>query len=749
MKKILIILFIVVCTALAIGQNKKTSYTKYVDPFIGTATTGHTYPGATLPFGMVSASPDTGTYGWALCSGYHSDNNSIMGFAQTHMSGTGAGDMGDIMLMPISGKPLFDPAPHDKPDEGYRSRFRKETEKASPGYYSVYLDDYGISAEMTVSNRCAFYNFEFPKDKQTGIIFDLEHGISDRTKDCSAIVVNDRAIKGFRSSNGFINEHTYYFYVEFSEPFINITGYNDWHIFPENALVDKMSKIYLQFESGKDISLKIGLSTVSEEGAKANLDKEIPHWDFKKTLAEANNVWEEYLSKIEVDFANEAQKKIFYTAMYHSLIVPNLITDVDGRYRGWDRKIHTSEDGDYYTNYSLWDTYRAVHPFYNLMYPKQNVSFINSMIQRYREVGQLPINEYGINETYCMIGYHAIPVLAEAIMLNIEGFDYEEAYVAMKKSAMDYSRGVGLMLKHGFIPSELENNSVSKTLEYAYDDWCIAQVAKKLKKEDDYNYFIERAKSFRNLLDPSTGFMRGRKADGNWVTPFDPRAVSILGQGDFTEGNSWQYSFYAPHDMNTLVELMGGEATFVSKLDTLFNTESKVDNKTAVDVTGLIGQYAHGNEPSHHMAYLYNFTGQTWKTQESVNKIVSTLYSDGRDGLCGNDDCGQMSCWYIYSTLGFYPVTPAIGYYVIGSPSVKSAKLNLPNGKVFSINVLKSSPENIYIQSVKLNGEKYDKSYIQIEDITRGGKIEFTMGATPNMKWGTSPESRPLSKIAD
>ncbi len=724
-----------------------SDFTSYVDPFIGTDATGHTTPSATTPFGMVQAGPDTGTSGWARSSGYHASDSTIMGFAQTHLSGTGASDMGDIMIMPLTGEPQFDPGPEERPDDGYRSRFRHETEKACPGYYSVHLDDYAIDAEMTASQRCAFYRFSCPEEETLGLMVDLEHGIGDYTKSCNVQKVSDYAIEGHRRSSGFVSDHAFWFYAEFSEPIIKETGYFDWEILQEPA--DSMSKMFLDFGKCGSLMVKIGLSTVSSDAARANLEAEIPHWNFQKTVKAAKKQWNDYLSRIAITSIDDAQDTVFYTAMYHSMSAPNLVTDVDGSYRGWDDDVYGSAKGDLYTNFSLWDTYRAVHPYYALLYPEKNSEFINSFIERYRQIGFLPVNEYGSCETWCMIGYHAIPVIADAIMMDEGGFDYEEAFEAMKSQAMDDGRGVGLMKEFGYIPSELENNSVSKLLEYAYDDWCIAKVAEKLGYEDDYKYFINRARNWKNVLDPETGFMRGRHADGSWVTPFDPRAVSVLGQGDFTEGNSWQYSFYVPHDMSNFIKSMGGDSLFTSRLYTLFITESGVDNKHAVDVTGLIGQYAQGNEPSHHAAYLFNFSGEPWKTQEIVSRIKNELYFTGRSGLCGNDDCGQMSCWYIYSTLGFYPVTPCSGYYVIGSPSVKYARISLPDGKTFEISAPEASPGNVYIQSVKLNGVDYDKSWISIDDIRNGGRIEFTMGSTPNKTWGVSTDSRPVSQIKD
>ena len=725
--------------------------TNFADPFIGTATVGHTYPAATLPFGMVQVGPDTGVKGWEYCSGYHSPDNSIIGFSHTHLSGTGAADMGDILLMPMVGEPKFEPGTKENPGSGYRSRFTLSSEKAQPGYYAVKLDDPNIFAEMTATLRVGLHRYTFPRSSQAGMIIDLDHGMEDMTIESSIKVADNQTLTGYRHSSGFIKDQHIYFSARFSKPFEKITSYVDGEKGEEKNLSGKVCKIFLHFKTAKDekVLVKVALSTSNEAGAVKNMETELPDWDFEKTVSGAKKTWNEYLSKIEVQTINDDQKKIFYTALYHCLLSPNLVTDVNGTYRGWDGEVHTSATGDLYTNFSLWDTYRASHPLYALFYPEKNVSFINSMLQRYNEIGQLPINEYGSNETYCMIGYHSVPVISEAIMQDQKGFSYELAYEAMKKSAMDDSCGIGYLKKYSYIPSELESNSVSKVLEYAYDDWCLAQVSRKLWKMDDNAYFTKRAKYFQNQFDSSTGFMRGKKADGSWVAPFDPKAVSILNRGDFTEGNSWQYSFYVPQDVNTLINLMGGDEKFCTKLDTLFNTAPTIDNERAWDVTGLIGQYAQGNEPSHHVAYLYDFAGQPWKTQQVVNQIKTTLYKSSRDGLCGNDDCGQMSAWYVFGTLGFYPVTPGIDYYAIGSPSVVSAKLHLPNGKEFVIKADNVSDKNIYIQSANMNGQVYTKSFIKYKDLQKGGSLEFNMGDAPQKKWATKLNERPVSKIME
>ncbi len=752
-KFIVILLLICSCSVSREEKNQgKGSKTKFVDPFIGTATVGHTYPAATTPFGMVQVGPDTGNKGWDWCSGYHSQDSSVIGFSHTHLSGTGAADMGDILFMPVVGETVFDAGEKENPDSGYRSRFRHSSESAKPGYYSVKLDDYNVFAEMTASQRVGFHRYTFPENSQPGVIVDLGHGMEDVTLESSIKVVDKQTITGYRNSSGFIKDQHVYFCARFSKPFEAVTSYIDGEKGKERELSGKVCKIFLQFkpENEEKVLVKVGLSATGEEGAMKNMEKEVPEWDFEEIIEKADNIWNEYLSKIEVETINDDQKTIFYTALYHSLVSPNLVTDVDGSYRGWDGEIYKAKGSqEFYTNFSLWDTYRAIHPLYALLFPDKNVEFINSMLQRYNEIGQLPINEYGQNETYCMIGYHSIPVICEAILKDKKGFSYELAYKAMKESAMDDSRGVGYMKGYGYIPSELESNSVSKVLEYAYDDWCIARVARKLWKMDDYTYFIDRAKYYKNQFDSSTGFMRGRHANGSWVTPFDPKSVSILNQGDFTEGNSWQYTFYVPQDVNTLMALMGGEKEFCTKLDTLFNTDPSIDNERAWDVTGLIGQYAHGNEPSHHIAYLYNFAGEPWETQEVVNRIKTELYSGGRDGLCGNDDCGQMSAWYIFSTLGFYPVTPGMDYYVIGSPSIKSATLHLPNGKEFIVRTANTSDSNYYIQSAMLNGQNYSKSFVGYKDILKGGLLEFDMGNAPKNDWATKLNERPVAKIND
>ena len=741
----------ILAIAVAVSCTPKAALSDIVDPAIGTAYTGHTYPGAVLPFGMVSPSPDTGLNDWPHCPGYHYDDSSILGFSQTHMSGTGAPDMCDLMLIPVTGEPKFEPGTPGNPDEGYRSRFSHESESSRPGYYAVTLDDYGVRCEMTASERCSFYRFSYPDAaERKGLIFDMLHGNDGGIRDSDVSCEGDRVVKGWRRSRGFIRDHVYYFWAEFSEPVKSSAAYAGAPGTDADPQVKHNSKLYVEIAGGKPLLVRMGVSTVSEAAAKANLEAEISGRSFESVSKEAAGKWDEALSAINATFATPDEEKIFYTALYHSMIVPNLITDADGSYRGWDGKIHRNESGDFYTNYSLWDTYRAVHPLFNLICPDRNVAFVNSMLERFDQIGMLPINEYGTCETYCMIGYHSVPVIADAILQDLPGFDYERAWKAMKAIAegvrekkvpgyvpSDPEPNIEAYTKYGYVPGDIEPNSVSETLEYAYDDWCMSLVAKKLGKDEEAAVYARRALSYENVYDPETGFTRGRLSDGSWRTPFDPDKTSAHDH-DFIEGNAWQYTFYVPHDMDKYVEMNGGKEAFAAKLDEMFTKTLEVDNIEVPDVTGLIGQYAHGNEPSHHVAYLYNYAGQPWKTQEMVARIKKEMYGSGPDGLCGNDDCGQMSAWYVFGVLGFYPVAPGSGLYDIGSPSVCKAEISLPGGKKFTVSTKNTdggtiSSSDVYIQSATLNGKPFEKNVISLEEILAGGGIEFTMGPEPKI----------------
>ncbi|MFZ0454051.1 MAG: GH92 family glycosyl hydrolase [Ignavibacteriaceae bacterium] len=729
----------------AINISAQTKPTEYVNPFIGTDGHGHTYPGASLPHGLVQLSPDTDIEGWDWCSGYHYSDSTLMGFSHTHLSGTGIGDYGDILFMPTTGPLKTIPGSKDDPDSGYRSRFSHKTETAKPGYYSVFLKDYGIKAELTAAERAGFHKYTFPESDNANIIIDLNHGIQDKTTDAEVKIINDKTIEGYRRSTGWAKDECVYFYAEFSKPF------KSFGIAEKNKIYDNRSsakgndlKAFVHYTTSKEeaVLIKVGISFVSIEGAKKNVQTEIPGWDFEKIENLADKKWNEALSSISVETSSKDNKATFYTALYHSLLTPNLFSDVDGKFMGMDKKVHSIQGNhDMYTVFSLWDTFRAEHPLFTLIEPKHDLDMVRSLITKYKNGGLLPVWELAANETNTMIGYHSIPVIVDAYFKGIRDFNVEEAYQAMKKSAMQNHFGLKYYKEMGYIPSDLESESVSKTLEYAYDDWCIAQMAKALGKEKDYKYFIDRAKFFTNVFDPSTSLMRAKK-NGRWYEPFDPYSVS----GNYTEANAWQYSFFVPQDVDGLMKLMGGNKNFISKLDELFNANPQTTGRVQSDITGMIGQYAQGNEPSHHMAYLYNYAGEPWKSQDIVHRIVTTLYTDKNDGLCGNDDCGQMSAWYVFSSLGFYPVCPGDATYIIGTPLFDKAAINVGKGKTFTVTANNLSSKNFYIQSAILNGKEYPYTYITHAEIIKGGNLVFEMGPNPS-DWGKDISSRPQSKI--
>ena len=704
----------------------------YVDPFIGTGGHGHTFPGATQPFGMVQLSPDTDTEGWDWCSGYHYSDSSIIGFSHTHLSGTGIGDYGDILFMPTTGEIQLKPGSKENPENGYRSAFDHKNESAHPGYYSVELKDYNIGVKLTTSKRAGFHQYKFPKSKKSNIILDLFHGIQDKPIESHINVVNEREIEGYRHSRGWA-EHTFYFVAKISIEPENISVVKNNKILKDKSKISgKNTKAFLQFATEKDqkVKVKVGISPVSIEGARENLDKEIPGWNFKKIKTEAEERWAKTLSKIDYQSGINQSKEKFYTALYHSMISPNLFEDVDNNYLGHDEKIHKAKDFKYYTVFSLWDTFRAKHPLLNLISPGREEGMIKTMLKQYEQGGYLPVWELAGEETNTMIGYHSIPLIADAYLKGNRNFDVDKAYNAMKKSAMRDKFGLESYKKFGYIPSHKDIESVSKTLEYAYDDWCIAKMANILGKKDDYKKFIKRGQYYKNVFDKQTKFMRGKNR-GKWTENFDPKSVT----GEFTEANSWQYSFFAPQDVKGLMELYGGREKFEKKIDSLFNVSSEVTGNIQRDITGLIGQYAHGNEPSHHMAYLYSFVNKEYKTQEIVRKIMDEQYTTKVDGLAGNEDCGQMSSWYVFSALGFYPVTPGKNYYVLGSPVVKHARINLENGKTVKISATNNSSKNKYIKEIYVNGQPYKKPYITHNKLTNGADIKFIMTDKPVNTW--------------
>ena len=664
---------------------------------------------------------------WDGCSGYHISDNHILGFSHTHLSGTGCNDYGDFRFMPITGEK------HYKSDD-YRSTFRHETETARPGSYSVVLDDYNIKVELAAGVRTAMHRYTFPHDTNATVILDLKESTLSNEKiyEAWAKVENDNAISGFRRSGYWARDQYLYFYAEFSKPIVSYDKNEESLVYAFDFQND-----------GEPLVMRIGISAVDVEGAKKNLEAEITDFDIEALAAKTYETWNNELGRIIVDSKLEKDKKVFYTALYHSFIVPNLYSDVDGRYRGHDLKVHQS-DSPRYTVFSQWDTFRTENPLLDMIQTKRAVDIINTFIDNYETGGLLPTWELAANETHCMIGYHSIPVMADAYINGITGFDAEKALNAMVARANEDMWGLEFYKKYGYIPADMAGESVSTTLEYAYDDWCIARMAEKMGKQDIADEFYRRAQYYKNLYDPETKFFRGRK-NGGFVTPFDPRQVNFM----LTEANTWQYNFFVPQDVNGHIAMMGGKEEYENMLDRLFNTSSDLTGREQVDITGLIGQYAHGNEPSHHMAYLYNFLGKPTKTQKYVNQIMNELYTDQPDGLCGNEDCGQMSAWYVMSAMGFFPVTPASGYFVIGVPHFEKMTLNFENGNSFKIIAKNPSHENKYIESVKLNGKPLTRSYIYYDEVVNGGKIEFTMTNDRNTTWATADEDCPKAFIAD
>jgi predicted alpha-1,2-mannosidase len=719
-----------------------------VDPFIGTGSHGHTFPGAAIPFGMVQLSPDTRKDSWDGCSGYHYSDSTIMGFSHTHLSGTGCGDLGDIRFMPTVGEVKIKPGTENDPASGYRSRFSHQKEKASPGYYQVFLEDYMIGAAFTVTRRCGFHQYTFPATEAANIIIDLKESVvTEDNLELSIQIINDHEISGLRKSSGWAADQSVYFYAIFSRPFESYGTASDGEI-SENSHIasgkDVQAYVKYHTKENEKILVKVGISGVSIEGARKNLVAEIPDWNFEQVRKQAESDWIQKIGRIEVKGGSQEDRKKFYTALYHCYLAPSLFSDSDGQYRGSDGKVHQSKDFDVYTVFSLWDTYRALHPLMTILEPKRTTDFIQTFIDIYEKSGLLPVWELAGNETNCMIGYHAVPVIVDAYLKGIGGFDAEKAYTAIRNNADQDHYGLKYYKEYGYIPAEMEGEAISKTLEYAYDDWCIAMMAKELGKVDDYRYYIQRAQNYKNLFDPDTRFLRGKR-NGMFTMPFDPTEVNFM----LTEANTWQYTFYVPQDISGLENLMGGDALFEEKLDEMFSSSIELSGREQSDITGLIGQYAHGNEPSHHMAYLYNYAGKPFKTQKLAREIMRDLYSSEPDGLCGNEDCGQMSAWFVLSAMGFYPVTPGAGYYAIGSPLFEEIRINLENGKDFIISARNNRAANIYIQSAQLNGKKYDKSFLDHELLLKGGILSFEMGPNPDKNWASSPGDWPVSGIFD
>lgn len=761
MKKNLIWGFLMVVGFGAFAQS--SNLVQYVDPMIGTSKMGHTYPGATAPFGMVQLSPDTDTIPYAVngkytgdvykyCAGYQHDDATIVGFSHTHFSGTGHSDLGDFLIMPTAGQLQLNPGTADRPEDGYRSRFSHKNEKAEAGYYQVKLDDQDILAELTATTRVGMHQYTFHESDSAHIILDLIHGIynyDEKTTWAFIRVENDTLITGYRSTNGWARTRTIYFALSFSKPFKSY-GFKSYekhpyrgfwgrfdqeHNFPEAANEKIRAHFDFDTEEGEEIVLKLALSPVSTAGALANMKAEVPGWDFDAVKKQTQQKWNAELSRIEVTAENTGELKNFYTAMYHAFLGPTVYMDTDGQYKGLDQNVHQSGSFVNYTSFSLWDTYRALHPFFNVIQPARNRDMIKSMMAHYDQSAHhmLPIWSHHANENWCMIGYHSVPVIADAVVKGNVDFDTEAALLACVQTANTrYFDGIGAYIDQGFVPEDVSRASVSKTVEYAYDDWTIAQMAKKLGNEKVYLEFTKRAMSYKEVFDPKVGFMRPKLSNGKWMEEFDPLDTHWKG---FIEGNSWNYSLYVPHDPDGMIAMMGGKKRFTQHLDSLFTMElpdKYFEHTEDISRDGIIGNYVHGNEPSHHAVYLFNWTDEPWRAQDKIRNILKTMYRPVVDGLGGNDDFGQMSAWYLFSAMGFYPVAPGSTTYALGSPVIQTAKLNLENGKTFTISAKNQGEKNVYVKKVLLNGVELKKPFIEHSALMAGGELTFYMSSKPS-----------------
>lgn len=732
-----------------VEQDLPKEYTDSVNVFIGTGGHGHTFPGATLPHGMVQLSPDTRLFGWDACSGYYYDDTSIMGFTHTHLSGTGIGDYGDILFMPVVGEKPLIAGTAENPDEGYRSRFSHEQESARPGYYQVLLQDDSINVELTATLRAGLHRYTYPKASDARLIVDMEPTIHGHQHPVTQIrVVNDSTIAGMKYTVGWAKRHYVYFYAVFSSPFDYKLYSGTEYQSDSTSVTVNTAKAVISFRNlpadGRVLA-KVGISSVDEEGARLNVEAEIPNWDFEGVMKQANTTWNEALGKIDIETSDNDSRTVFYTSLYHAFIQPSLASDVDGRYRTMGHEIKQDASYTNYTVFSLWDTFRAAHPLYTIVTPEQNQAFIRSLLRKYDEGGILPKWELASNETGTMIGYHAVSVIADAMMKKQCDFDVKKALEACIRSSVYDTTGVTPMMDRqilngklmpvsikyknelGYIPCDKVGGSVSQGLEFAYNDWLIAQMMKEHNRKDLYDKYMELSRNYRNYFDPETKLMRGRLSDGSWITPFDP--ASVQRPSNYVEGNAWQWAWFVPQDVEGLMELVGGQKSFEAHLDTLFTTSSELmgDPNAAADVTGMIGQYAHGNEPSHHIPYLYNYAGAPRKTQALVDHILRTLYHNDPNGLSGNEDVGQMSAWYALSAMGFYSFCPGRPVYEIGRPIFDKVTIHLSNGKDFVIQAKNNSVENKYIRSMKLNGEELAEPRFSHFDLMKGGELIFEM----------------------
>ena len=736
----------------------------WVNPFIGTGGHGHTFPGASLPFGMVQLSPDTYNAVWDSCSGYHRNDGSIMGFSHTHLSGTGIGDMLDVLVVPATGAVKLVPGDLDHPEQGYRSRYSHASEVAEPGYYRVYLQDTRITAELTATARTGLHRYTFPNDGPGHFMIDLAHGMQDRPRvptrvsEVSLRVLGNTRLLGGRRVHQWAKGRYCFFAMEFARPFAAFEVYRDEESLGALRQLEggtSAVKCVLKFpDAGREpVVIRTGISFVSAENALKNLEAEATHVDFDQAREAARVAWDAELGKVRIETADPALQTIFYTALYHSLLAPTLCSDVDGSYRGMDLKVQRVSAGmRAYTAFSLWDTYRAEHPLLTLIQPERVPDLVNSLLAMAEQSpAGVPVWPLQGVETGCMTGYHSSAVLAEAWAKGFAGIDWKRAWPLWRKRALEESyRGLTEYRRRGWIPVDLEEEAVSKTLEYAYDDWACARLARAAGADSEALLLERRSRNYAHVFDPKIGFVRPRLSDGSWVEPFDPRSLGHTSRWrDFTECNAWQATFMIQHDVAYLIELLGGAKSFIAKLDALFEASSELPPDAPPDIAGLLGQYAHGNEPSHHIAYLYSYAGAPYKTQQRVRHLLQAMYSNTPDGLAGNEDCGQMSAWFVLSALGFYPVDPVSGHYVIGSPLIDRAEIQVGSGKLLVIEVRNNSARNGYVQSVTLNGEPWKKSWLRHADLVAGARIVFEMGPEPKFDaFGTAPADLPPSLIS-
>ena len=729
--------------------SKNENVSSYVDPFIGTGGHGHTYPGATVPFGMLQVSPVNGISEWDWCSGYHYSDDVAIGFSHLSLSGTGIGDLADILFMPVNKAVDLSTNPISRDSIPYKSSYSHKNEKATPGYYQVFLENHNVNVELTTSKRTAYHKYTFKEGDTQSVVINLGFAINwDKSIETFLKVEDEHTISGYRNSTGWAKNQKVFFVAKFSKPIVNYKLYADGNTTDKDLVkgIKTSTQLFFDGAKNKELLAKVALSSVSVENAKDNLDAK--EETFETTKSEAETLWNSALSQIVVETPTDSLKTIFYTALYHAQLAPVTFSDKNGQFRLENDSIVTATNYTAYSTLSLWDTFRAEHPLLTLIAPDRVSDMVNSMLAFYDTKKILPVWTLYGNETNTMTGYHSIPVIVDAYQKGIRGFDAEKAYEAMKNTMMQDDRGLIYYKKYGFIPYSLLDESVTITLEYAYDDWCVAQMARALGKEADYQYFLNRSKAYQQLFDKKSGFMRGKSVDGkSWNAPFDPKHSNHREQTDYTEGNAWQHSWFVPQAVDDLIAIHGGNEIFTSRLEKLFTESSEItgDNVSA-DITGLIGQYAHGNEPSHHIAYMFNHANQPWRTQYWARHIMDTQYNTTPNGLSGNEDCGQMSAWYVLSSIGLYPMNPASGEYEIGSPIFEKSTIKLPENKTFMIEAEYVSHTNFYIQSATLNGKPFTKTTLSHQDILKGGTLHFVMGNKPNKNWGIKNKAQQLTK---